>query len=649
MPFLRRCRFAFVGLVSLALLTSAAVAQSTDYSKPKTSLLNFFSQYTSWKVPQPSFTNTPRVDQLVKDGKLMLSLNDAIALALENNLDLAIARYNLPIADTDILRARAGSSTRGVSTGVVQGTPGGTGVSTAGASGSGAGGTSTGAGGAGTGTGGIVTSTLGGGSQIDSFDPILTSSMNIEHSNSQLSNNVIYGNINTLAQNTGVANFTYSQAFPTGTGFSVSFNNNRNASNVARNLFNPQVSSNYRITMRQHLLQGWGIANNNRNMRLAKNSREITDIAFREQVIATVTQIQNIYWDLVNAYEDMQVKQESLALAQKTLADNRKQVEIGTLAPIEIVRAESEVATREQDLITSQTNLQLQQLYMKNAISRNLTDASLMQAPVVPTDTMELPATEPVVPTDDLINDALSHRPDLAQSQIDLRNRDISKRALRNALLPSLDFVSWYGTSALAGVPVAVEGVPTAATTGYSDAFSDLFSNKYKDYAVALSLTIPIRNRPAQADQVRSELEYRQAQMRLQQVQNTIRIQVRNAQFAVQQNRAAVEAARKAVELQRQNLDAEQKKYALGASTNILVLGAQRDLAQAESNLVSAMSNYEKSKVALDQQTGLTLTHLGIEIADAENGKVQKMPAVPGLIPRQDVNLTQPAPSPTQK
>jgi outer membrane protein len=388
---------------------------------------------------------------------------------------------------------------------------------------------------------------------------------------------------------------------------------------------------------------------NRRLIRIAKNNREISDVAFRNQVIQTVSQIENIYWDLVSAYENVRVQESSLALAQKTLGDNKKQVEIGTLAPIEIVRAESAVAAANQTLIVAQTNLQLQELLMKNAISKNMSDPVLVTAHVVPTDTMTLPASEPVTPIQDLINDALSHRPELAQSRIDLSNREITRKSTANLLLPSVDLVGWYGGSALAGntnpLAICAPGqtsnrfcIPANEVrppSGLSDAFSTMFGYNNPDYGVGFNLNIPILNRSAQATQVRSELEYRQSQMLLQQLQNQIAIQVRNAQFTVQQNRAQVLAAQSAEELARQSLDAEQKKYALGASTTTLVLTAQRDLAQAQSNTVAALDNYEKSRVQLDLATGMTLTHNGIEMADAEKGKVQTMPHVPGVVPRQ--------------
>ncbi|HET9696270.1 MAG TPA: TolC family protein, partial [Terriglobales bacterium] len=343
-----------------------------DYTKPKSHIFNFIAPYTARQLPPPNFSNSPRIDSVIRDGKLYLSMSDAVALALENNLDIAIARYNLSTADTDILRAKAGSSLRGVNTGVVSGTPGGgVGSIGSGASGGGAGGTSTGAGGAGSGSGGIVSSTLGGGPSTPSFDPFLNGTLSLAQTTTQSTSS--FSGVPFTFQHSSAGNFSYNQGFATGTNLSVGFNNSRTTTNQPFSSLIPLLSSSFRATVSQHLLQGFGWNLNRRNITIAKNNREISDIAFRQQIISTVVQIQNIYWDLVNAYEDVKVKQESVALADKTLADNRKQVEIGTLAPIEVVRAQSDLATRNQDLIVSQTNLQLQQLLIKNAISRNLT------------------------------------------------------------------------------------------------------------------------------------------------------------------------------------------------------------------------------------------------------------------------------------
>ncbi|MGO9126348.1 MAG: TolC family protein [Terriglobales bacterium] len=631
-----------------------------DYSRPQSHFPNPIAPYLPRHVLPPSLSNTPRIEQLMQDGKLLISIDDAVALALENNLDIGIARYNLNVADTDVLRARAGASILGVNAGVVQNTPGGGVGGLGGQVGSGTGGTSAGSGGAGTGTGGIVGSTFGLGPLITSFDPVLTGTLQWDHYN-QLASSAFTG-VPVLAQNTQTYNFSYAQGFQSGTNLSVGFNNSRISSNSPFTTLSPLLNSGFKFQMTQHLLQGFGFAPNNRFIRIAKNNREITDVAFRLQVTTTVDQIESMYWDLVFAYENVRVQKESLAFAQKTLSDNQKQVQIGSLAPIEVVRAQSTVATDQQALTVAETNLELQQLLMKNALSRTLVDPRLADAEVIPTSTVRLPEQEDIQPTQDLVNEALSHRAELAEARINLASTEISNKAVRSSLLPALDLFAYYGGSGLggsqnpanlcanesaaaqadgfcAGPNTAFPGTPTlnpaASNVGYGTALNQLVNSSAPDKGLGLTLNIPLRNRAAQAVQVRSELEYRQAQMRLQQIENQIRIEVRNAQFAVQQNRASVESAQAAVKLGHESLEAEQKKFALGASTSTLVLQNQSALATAESTLVSAMAAYEKSRLELDRATGVLLDHAGIVMADAERGQVTHMPSVPYVAPRE--------------
>jgi len=596
-----------------------------EYSKPRSAFPNLLAPYTARRVAPPNVANTPRIDQLMHDGKLYISMNDAVALALENNLDIAIARYNLNIADTDIWRAKAGASILGVNSGVVQNTPGG-GIGGLGTQvGSGQGGTSVAAGGAGTGTGGLVVSTLGNGPLITSFDPILTGSLQIDRLKSLCSNAFcIPGETNTTT-----SNFTYAQGFQWGTNLSVGFNNNRVSTPNSFELFHPSLGTSLRVQVSQHLLQGFGFAPNTRFIQIAKNNREISDVAFRWQITNTVDQIENMYWDLVFAYENVRVQKEQLAFAQKTLSDNQKQVQIGTLAPIEVVRAQSTVATNQQTLTVALTNLQLQQLLMKNALSRTLVDPVLADAEVIPTSTMELPAQEAVVPIQDLVNEALSHRPELAEARINLSNTAISNKAIRSSLLPTLDAFAYYSGNGV--------------NTSYQESLGQLVDSTAPDKGVGVSLTIPLRNRAAQATQVRSEFEYRQAQLSLLQTENKVRIEVRNAQFGVQQNRASVASAQAALDLGRQSLDAERKKYALGASTSTLVLQNQALMTQAEVTLVSAQAAYEKAEIELDRSIGLLLDHAGIQIAEAERGEVTHAPNIPHVVERR---TQQPAPTP---
>jgi outer membrane protein TolC len=618
-----------------------------DYSKPVKLFPNPFARYIPRDVPPPIFTNAPRIAQLVQNGKILLSLNDAIAIALVDNLDVAIARYNLPIADTDILRTKAGINPLGVNTGVVQNTPGG-GVGGIGSAvaGAGAGGTSAGVGGAGAGGGGIVQNTSGSGPAPPNFDPFLTGTVSFERQQALQNFTLLAGGTPLSSQNTNIGDLAYSQGFSPGTQFSIGFNNSRVSTNNPSVRFNPSVNSNFTARITQHLLQGFGPSLNTRLIRQAKNTKKITQEAFRQQVIVTVSQVEDIYWNLVNAFEDYKVKERALQLAQKTLSDNQKQVEIGTLAPLDVVRAESQVASATQDLIVSKTNLELQQLTIKNALTRSLpTSSQVMQMDVIPTDTVQIPDQENLPPVEVMIRMALLNRPDYNGQKINLMNSEINIQGASAGLLPVLDVTAFYGGSALSGlqnflstcapgqvptpqVPCVLPG--TIPPSGFGDAFSNQFNGTAPDRGILFSLQIPLANRAAQATQIRSKLEYRQSQLLLKQQENKIAIAVRNDAFTLEQARAKVVAAQKAQQLAQQTLDAEQKKYNLGASTYLNILTDESALASAQSNLVSAMTNYAEARVLLDQDTALTLEHLNIKIDEAVTGDIKTMPNVPG-------------------
>jgi len=628
-----------------------------DYSVPRSAFPNLLQPYVPRPLAETSLGNSPRIDSLMHDGKIYLSINDAVALTLENNLDLEIARYNLNIADADLLRAKSGSAILGVNTGIVQNTPGGGVGGLGGTVGSGTGGTTVAAGGAGSGTNGLVSSTLGIGAPITSFDPLFTGTLQLDK-NEQESTSP-FSPVPIIAQNTYTSNFAYSQGFHWGTDVTVGFNNTHLATNNTTTLITPQLTSSFQARITQNLLQGFGFLPNTRFIRIARNNREISDVAFRLQVITTVDQIENMYWDLVYAYENVQVQQEGLTYAQKALDDAKRQAQVGTAPPIQVVSAQSTLATDQQNLIVAQNNLQLQQLLMKNALSRTIEDPVFAEADVIPTSSMQLPQEEPASPIQDLINEALQHRAELVETRIDLNSRDINTRAVRNAMLPTLDAFAYYGGSGVGGSvnnncffgTTACSSIgklppPFAGRTsvGYAGTLTQLVNSTAPDKGIGLSLNIPLRNRLAQSNQVRAELEYRQARVRQQQLENQVRIEVRNAEFDVKQNRTAVEAAQSAVDLARQTLNADQQKLAVGLTTQVTILQDAATLKTGESNLVSAKAAYEKSTIELDRATGLLLDHAGIDVADATSGQVNHLPNVPYVAPRQEAPAPQ-APS----
>ena len=584
---------------------------------------NPIDAYRGKTVPPPSLANSIRLDTLVRDGKIYLSLRDAIDLALENNLDIVIARYNLPIAQMDIQRTRAGGSVRGVNTGVVSGTPGGGGAG-AGA-GTGAGGTSSGAGGAGSGASGIVSSTLGTGTSVSSYDPQINANIYTDHTSEQLTNFQVEG-VSIYKFNTSQANVNYNQACPTGSSLQVSWDNSRLTSNGIYDYFSPSYSSSMQVVAQQHLLAGFGLGPNLRFLRIARTNQKISDIAFRAQVIATVTQICDMYWDLVNAYDNEQVGERSVAFANDTLATSRKQLELQAIPEMDVLKAEGELAVREQNLTVARTNLELQELYMKNAITRTLDNPILEEMPVVPVDHIASKIEAIAEPVPDMIAAALRDRTELLESSLDLQNRELSRKTARNALLPSLDMYGAYVGTGAAGTLNSKyfnPNVPTTLPSSFGGALQNALDNTSPEYRVGLSLSIPLRNRIAKADQYRTELEYRQSQVYLEELKKRIRIEVRNARYALEQGASRVSAARKARDLSQRTFDIMQKEQKLGAGSNQQALAAEHDLALAESALVTAETAYEKARIEVRRATGSVLVDYGISIADAKAGVVE--------------------------
>jgi len=583
---------------------------------------NPFDAYRGKTVPPPSLANSSRLDSLVKDGKLYLTLENAIDLALENNLDLVIARYNLPIAQMDVLRTEAGGTVRGVNTGVVSGTPGGAGGLFGASSGAGAGGTSGGAGGAGAGASGLVQSTLGTGASVNSYDPNISAKTYIDHTTQLLPNQVLYG-VPVIHQNTFLGDLTYSQAFATGASIQVAWDNNRQTTNSPNNTLNPQLNSYFEFYANQELLAGFGLGPNLRYLRIAKTNQKVSDIAFRAQLIATVVQIGDLYWDLVNAYDNEQVGERSVAFATETLNVAKKQLGLQAIPEMDVLKAEADLATRQQDLTTARTNLELQELYMKNAVTRSLDDPVLQEMPVVPVDHAVAQAEPDTRPAQEMIAEALKERTELLESSLVLENSELSRKTARNALLPSLSVYGFYAGTGYAGPANPLDNTGTNVPTGFGGAVDNAFNYSSPEYQVGFQLNVPLRNRIAKADQYRTELEYRQSQVYLEELKKRIRIEVRNAAFALEQGASRVDAARTARDLAQKTLDITQQEQKLGAGSNQQTLSADHDLAVAESALVSAETDYEKARIEVKRATGSVLEDYGISVADARAGVVE--------------------------
>jgi outer membrane protein len=618
-----------------------------DFRDTPSHFPNPIAPYRATSIDTPSIFNSPRLNDLLRNGKIYLSLSDAVMLALENNFDIAIARYNLNISDTDIVRSRAGASLLGSPAGLVTGTESGN--STTISAGGGPGGTSAGASGAGAGASGLVLTANGQGPVPTISDPLLTGTAQLQRATTPEPNQFITG-APTLIQNTDSYNFQYQQGFRTGATLTVGFQNTRLTTNSFRSGYSPELDSTFNAQITQHLLNGFGIGVNTRFMAQAINNRRITDSAFRQQLLFTINQVENIYWNLVSAYESVQSAQRALDQSTQVASDNRKQLQIGTLAPLDVLNADNQVAQDKQTLITAQTTLEFQQLIIKQAIARNLDDPGLSQAPVIPTDRVSLiEMPEETAAVEDLVKEADQDRPEIEQAVLNLKNDQITLKGVKNGLLPVVDLYGFYGSTTLGGAPnpncsIAANGPEGCAITpgNYSDVFRGLFNGDTPNRGVGVNISIPLRNRPAQALHERSLLEFRQDQLKLQQLYTQIRIGVINAQYALTNDRAAVQAATATREYNAQALDAEKKKFKYGASTTALVLQQERSLAAAENTVTSAMATYAKDRASLEQTLANTLQKYNISIGDGVSGTVTQQVTIPGLEPapkNSDANL----------
>ena len=619
-----------------------AVNDRTPQIRPSDSRLlgRFGSPYKAKEVAPINLQNSQRIFDLMRAGQLYLSLDDAIALALENNLDIELERFLPKIADTDLLRARGGGLLRGLSLLVNESPPGIGGPNGPLLTTLTAGSTPT----------PIVNTNfsdialisqqqnnlavegvipMSNGPAIPQFDPIVSALVNRLHSTTPETSTLISGS-NWLAQNNVNANAGMNVGFSSGTQLSLNFDNSRYSTDATRYTYNPFVNSSLGFTITQPLLQGFGATLNKRYIRIARNSQKVADLVFRQQVMDTVSGIARLYTDLVSLNEDVKVKQEALLLAQRLYEDNKNQVDQGTQAPIEVTRANAAVAVSRQALITAEGLVRQQELIVKTVLTRGgLANPAVLASHIVPTDMLAVPDQEPAQTLPDLVGEALQKRPDLAGAGLQVENSEISLKGSLNALKPQLNLVGIVQNSGMAGDLNPLAGTPTGAVnpSGYGTALGQLFRRDFPTYGVGVQLNLPVRNRVAQADAVRDELQVRQTQVRRQQLQDQVRLEVADAEESLRQARAAYDAAVEARRLQEQSVNVEQQTFAVGLSTNLVVIQYQNYLAQARSTEVASRGAYIKAKIALQRATGTILDENHVAIDEAYRGNVSRPPS----------------------
>jgi len=567
-----------------------------QYGKAPSAFPNLLAPYRPISIPQSAIANSPRIDQLVHDGRLALRLQDAVALALENSMDLVVQRYDTWFAESDILQAEGGGLPQGVSGASIRQS-----------------------------TANLPSLNL---------DPTLSSSLSYNSQTAPVNNPLTSGTGTTavatsLSTHTAQYNLQYSQGFATGTTMNVAWNNSRASSTSQSNLFNPYIQSALTISFNQQLLNGFGRSVNRRNILIAKNNAKIADLTFRQQVITTLTNLITAYWELVYARENVRVQQQAVAVSGKLFNDNKKQLEIGTMAPLDVIRAESQLASDQQNLIVAETTRLQDEQTLKNAISKNPFAHNLVDLEIVPLDEPKAPESVEAASLEEAVKEALANRPDLLEQQYNLANAGIDARVTANALRPTATLTAQYSSEGLAGNSALANGV---SYQGFGDTQSQIFHNQYPEYAVGLNISIPIRNRSAQATNQRAILQQRQIEAQLQQLKNSALLDVRKAYIALQQGRARIQAASKARQLQEQTFSSEQKKYQLGASTVYNVILTQRDLVSAQGSELRAMADLVEAKANYERAVGRTLEVNGVTVADAKHGEIGREMLIPGTL-----------------
>jgi len=583
-----------------------------------------------------SYANSTRLDALMRAGNIYLSLQDAIALALENSLDIEYHRYDRKQAETDQLRASAGQLLRFQSTSIRAGFNSASSGVLGGVNALGIG-----VGGGGTGQSGILSgfTIQAAGSAIPNLEPLAFVSWQGVHQTRPLTASATTGT-NYLVSSARALDYGIQKAFLSGTVVTMDWSQQSLFQNAPLNDFNPSLSGNLELSIRQPLLQGFGWSTNKRAITIAKNNLSIADLNFKEQVMATVKNVIDLYWDLVTFNDNLKSKEKALELAQRLYGDNKKRMAAGAIAPIDIIQAEAGVQTAQLDLRGARTQVLQQEMIVKSALSRAGVDsAAIIDAHIIPTDRIQISEVEEVQPIQDLIGFALENRPELMESKITLENSRINMKGVKNAMLPGLDVFVDLQNNALSGqintIPIptgqAFTGVTRAPANpyfigGYGAIFAQVFGRNFPNYSVGFNLNVPLRNSAARADMIKNELDYRQAQIQERQQQNTIRLTVVNAKIAQEQAREAYNSAQKARQLQEQNFAGEQRKYQLGTSTFLNVVLVQRDVVTAQTNEITALNQYIKARTNMDLVLGRILEANHVDLQDAYRGKVSTPP-----------------------
>src|ERR1700691_3245991 len=614
-----RFQTAFLTWLVPLFFAAHAFAQSEISVQPATGGLGWLTHpYQPRNVPPIRLTNSPRMDSLIRAGSLYLTAPDVVALAIENNIDVEVQRYGPLLAAEVLRRAQGGGALRSVGAAVAAGPQS---VSLQGVSVNNSGSVALSSGTGVSSGGGIVTQL---GPSIPSLDPSLFALATYQHASIPQSNTFLIGT-DALIQSTRSFEVQYAQNWDFGLTAQLTFASNRYHVNSDFFTVNPYTSGDLDLQITQNLLQGFGSAVNGRNIRVQRNNVKVSNLQFKQQVITTVSAALNLYWDLVSFGDDLRARQQEVSTAQQLLDDNKRQVQIGALAEIEITRAEAQLYSSQQDLVVSQTNLQQQEIILKNALCRNgISGAGLDNIRIVPLDKIEVPATDESRSLQDLVNEALGKRTEIVTAALNIESNEMNLVGIKNSLKPTLQAFAELTNNGLSGQLTAFGASQPGfeyLAGGYGNLLAQIARRNFPNYSAGLSLNIPLRNRAAQSDYATSELELRQNELNLRKNINQLTVYVQNAVIGLQQARVHYDAATKPRELQEQTLAADQRRNALGAASVFQVIQDQRDLASSQSTEVQAMANYTHARISLDQALGSTLDVNHISLDEAMKGR----------------------------
>jgi outer membrane protein TolC len=595
---------------AVALLCVASIAWPQPIAPMRPQAPVIARPYLPVAVPPIRLANSSRLSQLVRAGMLYLTAQDAIALVLENNIDIEVSRYNPFIAEWNLERAQAGGALPGVPSGASQAGQVATGQ---GVSGSQAAAGVTAPGATFT-TGRTANATI---SQIGpvtpNLDPIIQETTTFSHASAPQPDSVQSQVLN-LIQSTHVYTGSYQQGLVSGGVVQVNYSEHYLNENAPTDVLNPSVAPSLGVTVQYNLLRGFGVAANSRTITVARMNLNTTQLNFKNQVSGLVSQVLNLYYVLAADYEDLRAKRIASETAQTFLNDVKRQIEIGSVAPTDLIAAESQASSSAQAVNDSDVTLRQQEVALKNLISRTgPADPVLAGARIVPIDSIAIPPADNLPPIGEMVRQALANRADLAAEIANERAAEVNTLGTRNGILPTLQAVGVESHAGLAGTPktVVLDGMPQNADPrfagGIGTALGQAFRRDFATDIAAVFYQETLRNRQAQADYSIDLLQLRQTQLADRKDRNQVEVDVRSGAIALQQARARLDAALRNRSLQQELFDAEQKRFRLGASTAYNVALQQRDLMAAQSAEAAALAAYSNARVSLDQTLGITL------------------------------------------